>query len=352
MYSKEELKSLEAIGLSLEIMEKQLKSSAMHDLLMQSFSKEEILQTEDYPDSYGGSYINDDGTFVVYTTELSEKNEKRIKNIIKSDEVSIKHAINSYKLLSETMDFLNDFLSKNPDIELYKNITAYGLCDKENHVFVELKDYNAKQIQLFKEHVLDSPVLKFKQGIEHNAELNANPGAQVLRPNGGQSSFGYRARSGSQNGIMMSGHATVMNENVRIGATTIGRVIARQRSGNVDAAFVATNAGVNPTRNVQGTNITLGTGVATAALGATVFQRGISTGLTSGTVVSTNVSVNVDNVPMTGLVRATYHSARGDSGGPVFSSAAARQVLGIHVASNGHYCRVQNVNNAFRTTMF
>jgi hypothetical protein len=151
-----------------------------------------------------------------------------------------------------------------------------------------------------------------------------------------------------------------MNNNISLNSNNaaLGRVIGFQFSGSVDAAFVQTNANVTLSNVIAHAGTTHSWSIGASAVNTFVFQSGDTTGLTSGTITAVGVNVNVNDpffgvVPLTGLVRATYSSAGGDSGGLVYRvDGSQRPVLGIHVASGPVYCTAANIQNSFRVSPF
>lgn len=88
-----------------------------------------------------------------------------------------------------------------------------------------------------------------------------------------------------------------------------------------------------------------------------IYEK-ISTGHTSGKVISTNASVTIGGVTFTNLTSADYSSAPGDSGCIVYSyisSTNTRLTLGIHKASDGttrYYVKANQINSALGTSRY
>ena len=63
-----------------------------------------------------------------------------------------------------------------------------------------------------------------------------------------------------------------------------------------------------------------------------MFKAGATTGVTSGTILSTNYSGMIDGEIFSNLTTTNYNSAAGDSGGVVFyvPSDGIRYTVGIH----------------------
>ncbi|MCL1998746.1 MAG: S1 family peptidase [Turicibacter sp.] len=265
----------------------------------------------------------------------------------------------SYKELLETKEKIEVEHLKNPESEIFSNVIAYGISDKENLVFVEMEDLSKEKIQQFIDDVVDSSLVVFRQSERIEAQATMNPGGRVT--NNWNSTAGFRCLFGNIRGFIMSGHGSRLNDNIMINNSHVGTVIAWRWQGSVDAAFVQVVNNVELSNLMPQTNTAIGPAIATSIQGMLVFQIGISTGLTSGTVTATNVNITVTQpqgnftvgVPMTNLVRATYNATSGDSGGPVYQhSGNQRNILGIHVASGGHYGTANNIRSAIQITPF
>ena len=84
----------------------------------------------------------------------------------------------------------------------------------------------------------------------------------------------------------------------------------------------------------------------------------MSTGATSGKIISINASFTVSGETFTNLTSADYESASGDSGGIVYSyisSTNTRLTLGIHKGSLGstrYYVKANQINSALGTSRY
>lgn len=111
-------------------------------------------------------------------------------------------------------------------------------------------------------------------------------------------------------------------------------------SGKVDASFVALRSNNTMLNTIGTTSYTLELTASTPAKNAQIHKVGQSTGLTSGNVKETSVSINIINhvgktVSITDIISVGYNSAEGYSGGLVYSiSGNKRYPVGIHVGSD------------------
>lgn len=137
-----------------------------------------------------------------------------------------------------------------------------------------------------------------------------------------------------------------------------GERLARTKRWKIDAAFVPfdnqENWEISPYSKYNTTtytNVRLGT-ENQIVRGNNVRRIGQTTGITTGEIRSTNVSVNVDGVRITNTFRYTNDGQGGDSGGPIyFDDGTNLFLLGLHFASGdvflggrqGIACRIRNI---------
>ena len=326
-----------------------------YDGTAESFVGKAELTSEDYPGYYGGAYINTSGDLIIYVTEALEECRGKIEEVTQGKNYTLKRCQYSYRDMLRVKEEIEKQHFNNLDDDIFKNITAYGISDMENLIFVEMEDLTPKQIALFKEKISDSPMIVFRHGEKALAEATIRAGEGV-RAGTGRSSNGFRARIGTVNGFIMSGHGAGRN-NIAITLDSnnapLGTVTRWQWSGSVDAAFVQANSNVILSNAIMNAGANHASFTGPSAVNTQVFQSGITTGLTTGTIAAVNVNVNVSGVIMNGLVRATYSSAAGDSGGIVYRlDGAQRPILGNHVASGPHYGVAANIVNAFGSQPF
>jgi len=359
-------------SLSTELFENQLSESKITEHQEKSYltyrevlaefsgSVEEDPEASEYPDYYGGSYMNENGYLVIQITEPLSECGEIIQEIAKQEHILFESVKTSYKELLQTMDELNAYFLDD-EREDKDNVIAFGIDEKYNEVFVELEKCHFDSIQQFKNNICNLDYLSFKEGIRLKIEATTRAGLEIQRP-AGISSIAYRAIRNNDQGIIISGHAALghLGSEMRVENTNTGIITVRQVSGSVDAAF-ALRGNVNVQQAIGNTNLTHEPALrGFPPNGFPVSQFGRSTQLTHGTIQSLNVTVNVfgldgRTVTFTNFVRANYHSQGGDSGGPIFErngTGNRRFIIGVHVASNGHFCRAINVANALGVRIF
>jgi len=319
-YAKNFHKKLENQGYANEAYRELLASfglATVDELGSLQEGKEE-LSSVDYPDYYGGAYINEAGILVVGLAGSYADYEDVIHKSILSEHCTFRQVPYSYKKLMKIKEEIQEIHLSNSEEETFKNVTGYGISDELNLVNVDLEIFNKEEIQKFKNNVSDSSLIIFQQG-DFAVPVNA-PGARIQT-----STLGFRARIAGMNqtGFVMSGHgAPAVGNPVRLNNSTTGTILGTVRSriwnGAVDAAFVqAVNNNIITNRIAQNNHILVGRG-ATVAVGSFVNMAGSTSGIRAGRVDLVNQNLPIGNVPMTNLSVANLIVQGGDSGGPVY----------------------------------
>lgn len=341
------------------------KSALQYEKLMDSFEETGTGKLI-YPNYYGGSYINDNGDFVVCTVAENAKEKeytlKSIKENINLSDFEIKNVKYSYNELEKMMALLNEYKQNNRDSKISKNWSGHFLSDLENTIFVELNDMDDEQISLFRKEVTDSPMITFiNSGGQGVNCANLNPGRGINNSTIGVSgSMGYRARTNGKIGFVTAAHVGYVGNVIEGTSSTIGKITARQNWGSVDAAFVEITSAHTPTNILNGTDATLSTSIKNPAQGATVHKRGAVTGHSSGVIYSTNASKEFDNTLFTNLTYTSLKAESGDSGGIVYynvtsGSTTTRYTSGIvkGLDANGtYYTKASLINSALGITRY
>lgn len=279
-----------------------------------------------YPDYFGGMYINEDNQLVIQIikNKVSTSNTEKYSKLTNGySNTNLEYVKYSYQELNKIHDEILDyFLNDNKSVV----VTGLYVDVLSNNVVVELKEKSEETIELFKEKVNNSPMIRFEKGQNFETITNLNPGASY-----GNCSFAYRARLSGKNGIVTAAHCVSSGQSL-----SFGTVKKWQRSGSIDAAWIETNSSNTPTNTLAQkppfSNITtIATNVVTSFYsGQRVAKLGGTTGFTVGSVTNGSYSVTVDGIAYTNLVRANLVANSGDSGGIVIDQNA---ILG----SSGYY---------------
>ncbi|MDD2931279.1 MAG: hypothetical protein PHO39_06360 [Fermentimonas sp.] len=147
-----------------------INALALHDKLMASFSDDWIERESDpdlYPEYYGGSFIDNNGNFIIAVTGNMDKNREYLTDILGTDNFKIETVRYSYREMMRVMDHIDDFLVNssipNDHPVLIRFAGAYPDV-MENRVKVLLTEVNDDIISTFKKDVSNSPLIIFEQG--------------------------------------------------------------------------------------------------------------------------------------------------------------------------------------------
>lgn len=142
----------------------------LHDKLMNYFSEDWMERESDpdlYPDYYGGSFIDNNGIFVIAVTQNDENIKALLKQALESDNFKVESVRYSYKEMLRVMDSIDEFLVNNsiPDDHIVLANFAGAYPDvMENRVKVLLNEVNQNIINSFKRDVTNSQLVIFEQG--------------------------------------------------------------------------------------------------------------------------------------------------------------------------------------------
>lgn len=142
----------------------------LHDKLMNHFSRDWIERESDpdlYPDYYGGSFIDNNGVFVIAVTQNTENVKELLKKALETDNFKIESVHYSYKEMLRVMDSIDNFLvsSSVSDDHIVLTHFAGAYPDvMENRVKVLLTEVNQNVVNSFKRDVTNSQLVIFEQG--------------------------------------------------------------------------------------------------------------------------------------------------------------------------------------------
>lgn len=117
--------------------------------------------TSIYPEFYGGSFIEKDGTLRIYIKGDSLTAANQIKSVYNSDIIHYVPCLFSFSELSNVTDSIGKAI-KSADLSIRKNISAYGIDEESNRVIVYLLNCSSDNINIFKT-VYNHPSLKFEE---------------------------------------------------------------------------------------------------------------------------------------------------------------------------------------------
>lgn len=142
----------------------------LYERLMSSFSNDWMERESDpdlYPDYYGGSFVNNNGAFVVTVTGNREENKRRLTEILGTDNFNVETVQYSYRQMMRVMDSIDAFLMNSTIPEDHPLMTRFAGAYPdvmENRVKVLLTKIDDATIRLFQKDIINSPLIIFEQG--------------------------------------------------------------------------------------------------------------------------------------------------------------------------------------------
>lgn len=193
--------------------------------------------------------------------------------------------------------------------------------------------------------------MNYFENMESSSEIKAGDGI-ISAETGRGGSVGFCATQDGYEGIVISGHVgRYRAEMIRHNGILYGGVAttAFKADSHADAAFVLNVGELNSSYMISAYSCRyLGTSISYFPVGATIYQYGKSSEVTSGKITNQNLTVgkNVDGDDDTDFymyyqTAGSYSSSAGDSGGPVFmitdvyNGHITCRLLGIHCGRLG-----------------
>lgn len=142
----------------------------LHDKLMRSFSEDWMERESDpdlYPAYYGGSFIDNNGTFVIAVTGNPEANRQRLVEVLGTEDFNVETVQYSYRQMMQVMDRVDAFLFNASIPEDHPVLIRFAGAYPDvmdNRVKVILTSVDQEAIRAFKRDVSDSPMVVFEQG--------------------------------------------------------------------------------------------------------------------------------------------------------------------------------------------
>lgn len=141
-----------------------------YEKLMSSFNpnwESEEPAPEDYPEYFGGAFIDNYGNFVVCIVGNKDSHLDEISEIIGSDNFTTESCTYSYREMMQVMDLIDDFLS-NPSIPedhiVIQNFAGAMADVMENCVVVNMIEVSDELVEAFKRDISGSSVVFIQQG--------------------------------------------------------------------------------------------------------------------------------------------------------------------------------------------
>lgn len=312
-----------------------------------------------YPDYYGGVFLNEDGELVVLTKGDCELYRQELTTRATSDNFTLKPCDYSLNELLEVIDELNQYMENNRSACEELQFYGFGLRTDLNRISIKIGNCSPESINKFKSSVMDDSRIFFENGGIMKADIA--PGSEITDRYNRSFSTGYFAMRNGTLGFVTAGHAVSVGDIIKENNVQIGDCMLSQTSGSIDAAFCATSA--MPTNITEYFGASLSGEVGVPLVGFPITMEGASstimgTGYVREVWASGTFQVKIGNETKTytlsDICTATYSSQGGDSGGVVYDED--NNVLGIHT---GHFedqyssfTKASNINTAFFLDMY
>lgn len=294
---------------------------------------------DEYPNYYGGIYLNDDATFLIIQIvkdKIPKENDddyKIYKEILDMDsKIRIEYVDYSFNDLNKVNNNVSDYMTLK-DIN-NDNVTGTYIDVMSNTIVVEVLENNDKEKQKIIRNITmgknniqsmiddDSKLITFKYGgiITNNRDIY--PGGQAYK--NASCTTGVRIYYNG-NGYLTAGHCVKGLKYVSIGDVWDAKYTD---GGYYDYAYIhITDNQTNITNKLEETSPDgLVTKLAVVdycpsiTTNMEIAKVGNATGYTSGKVTGLNQTVKIkkDNYTIHGVIKSNLKSDEGDSGGPVF----------------------------------
>lgn len=150
--------------------EREKQALIYHEKLMEHFGADWMERESDpdlYPPYYGGSFIDNSGTFIVAVTGDPESNRQRLATILGGDDFKVERVIYSYRQMMQVMDLIDAFLVDSSVLEDHPVMAHFAGAYPdvmENRVKVILTEVNSEITNRFRRDISDSPLILFEKG--------------------------------------------------------------------------------------------------------------------------------------------------------------------------------------------
>lgn len=359
-----------------------------------------------YPDFYAGAYINEDGNLVVRTVNATPVECQYLKEISENPALIIDTSAEySYQQLADAKEEIacRYVTQRGNSNRLY----ALRVLDDKNTLQIELESttpnavndfYNTyctlscnssravssipfdmlEIVQAEKASASSFPSSREKP-VATESQLDATAEAPILDPGSqiwvfsggvyqGNLSIGFPCSRDGVAGFVTAQHGMGKGHiasTERSGGVSVGKCVAAQYSGKVDAAFASymNDAQVASTFKFKTSFLSSETrtlaGTTAVAQNSTIYKVGATTGYKTGLVTSTNATLTIDGSPtLTDLIETNMDADHGDSGGCVFTKVGKSDayVVGIiHArdseADRRYIVKVNNIKSALGLTI-
>lgn len=324
------------------------------DLKMKSTSGEGC----EYPDYYGGCYIDENQKLVVYVKDVPSLRSSSID--LNNDVIEKKTCTYSYNELIKIQKQVLNYVSNTTNIATSQNVVAVSIMSKENLVKVGLLDCSDQKIKEFKENIADSPAVIFERAEIVEPYYVLDPGSYISTTSGSFST-GYRAMGQyNADGFVTAAHAV---KQVGVGIYNssrelLGTSYSLKYGGTVDAAFIRSSTLADMTNYIPGTGLRYKQTSLDPIVGLVIYKIGQATSISSGNITSDNSAyMTSDRVWLSQQAGAAMVATQGDSGGLVYynSGGGLATVCGIiqgGISGITYFTTEKNINSELGVTLY
>ena len=212
-------------------------SNKAYNRLLASFSSDPLTDGSDYPEYYGGAYIDDDGFLVVNVTVDNEAIREEIRTIAGSEEIRFRRVPCNYAGLIAVMHELEEVFQSTDD-RIRENVCGFGLDQEYCCIRVCVRNMDAESTDEIRKLTDHPEYLVFVQSrgiITEETAVNAGSATS-------NASIAYRARAyydgAIRDGVVTAGHAVSVGEYLYTpGSVAFAQCVLRGLGGSMDSAF-------------------------------------------------------------------------------------------------------------------
>lgn len=306
-----------------------------YDALLNAFDSGTRGVAKSYPDYYGGAYV-ENGKLILLTP-FEDLKDNDYESLLGKASYEVRKCKYSYNELVAVKNTILDYVVKCRGA-VSSNIQSCSISGFENKVVVYLYDCLDGSIALFRNEVIDSDVIEFRQAggeiVEASYPMVPGTEIQVNEGEGSGGSVGYRAKYTKYGktvyGFVTCAHVVNAGATVKYNGSNVG-VSDKDRwvHSGLDATFCSFSSDRYELSNLigaTGKNLSVATGFVAAE--TSVSKYGRTTFESTGIVKSESTFYTVNGVDFTDVVRVENMDADyGDSGGIVYDSS--NKTLGI-----------------------
>lgn len=343
--------------------EKEDEANEKYNVLLKKWSLNPEHYTDencDFPDFYGGCYINENKDFVIKVTACDKEVISYFGALIDLENVSFEKVEYSLEtLLEEKAALVEKIISTSAQSNA---INGVGISQIENAITVEANSVSETLVKLSesdRRSFIDD-LTEFENVIITYVDsataacTDVIPGTSI-----GNRSVGFWATDSSGNlGIVTAPHASLsQGDTLYYYGSVFGVCQTPYFGDDLDAVFVKrTNTAMTPEVYVPGWGYEM-RGSAILAVGSQIYGYGKTSGTITGTIVDPYYTSIYSGVSVS-CVNTNASCQGGDSGGPVVggTTTAYKSLLGIVISRTGagymNYCKAPTILSELNLRMY